>query len=189
MKIDKQRIMSAIREILLAIGENPNREGLKETPRRVADMYEELLEGYNYEENWTHFTEKSDLVIVGPIDFFSLCEHHMLPFKGSVFIAYLPKSKVIGLSKLIHIVYKYARRLQIQERMCEQIVDEVIKITGSDDAMVIINSSHLCIEMRGVKNKAKIITSAIRGNFENLSLRVEVLNLINRRFDMEVGSW
>jgi len=181
MKIDKEKIMNAIKDILIAVGEDPEREGLKDTPKRVANMYEEILEGYDYEDKWVYFTEKSDLVIVGPIEFYSLCEHHLLPFSGCAFIAYLPKGKVIGLSKLIHVVYKYAKRLQIQERMSEQVADEVIKVTGSNDVMVVIRASHLCVEMRGVHNKAEMTTSAIRGEFMNFDLRLEALKLIELR--------
>lgn len=178
MRIDKERIMKAVREILEAIGEDPEREGLKDTPRRVADMYEELLEGYNFEEKWTYFTERSDLIIVGPIEFHSLCEHHLLPFSGYVFIAYLPTGKVLGLSKLIYIVYKYAKRLQIQERLGEQIADELVKIIGNDDVMVVIKATHKCVEIRGAKNHCKMITSAVRGKFfKDLGLRLETLIL------------
>ncbi len=114
MPIDKEKIEKAVRMILEAIGEDPSREGLRDTPRRVADMFEEILEGYNAEDDYTWFTETSDLVVVSGIRFYSMCEHHILPFFGVAHVAYLPRGRVVGLSKIVRVVHKYARRLQIQ---------------------------------------------------------------------------
>ncbi len=179
---DKERIMKAVREILEAIGEDPDREGLKDTPRRVADMLEEILSGYVVADDYVYFTEKSDLVILSGVRFYSLCEHHLLPFYGTVSLAYLPKGKVLGLSKLVRIVRKYAARLQIQERMTEQIADELMNVTGSSDVMVVVRAKHLCMAMRGVRNPATVITSAVRGEFmKDQALRMEALQLMRWR--------
>ncbi len=178
--IDKEKIKKAVRMILEAIGEDPDREGLRDTPQRVADMFEELLEGYYREEEETaQFTERSDLIVVGPIRFYSLCEHHLLPFFGYVYVAYIPKGKVIGISKIIKVVNKYSRRLQLQERMTEQIADELSKLTGSDDVLVLVRGRHMCIEMRGVKAQSRVTTLAIRGEFiKNFNLRAEVMGML-----------
>ncbi len=179
MPIDKAKIERAVRMILEAIGENPDREGLRDTPRRVADMFEEILEGYDVSEEYTWFTETSDLVVLSGIRFFSLCEHHMLPFFGVAHVAYLPRGRVIGLSKIVRIVNKYARRLQIQERLTKQVADEVSQATGSPDVMVVTEAIHLCMVMRGVRTAAPTIVSAIRGAFErNPSLKEEVYRII-----------
>lgn len=179
MNIDKEKVKQAVRMILEAIGEDPDREGLRETPQRVADMLEEILGGYDAEEEYTWFTESSDLVVVSGIRFFSLCEHHLLPFFGVAHVAYLPRGKVIGLSKIVKIVQKYSRRLQIQERMTKQIADEVIKATGSSDVMVVTEAIHLCMTMRGVRSPSPTVVAAIRGAFISKdSLKEEVYNII-----------
>ena len=147
-------------------------------------MYKELLEGYYADVEPSYFSEHSDLVIVAGITFYSLCEHHLLPFFGKVHIAYLPAEKngkklVIGVSKIVRAVMKYSRRLQIQERLTEQIADEVSKLTGSEDVMVVVEGKHMCMVMRGVKNSSSVmVTSAVRGKFRS-ELRFEVLNLIS----------
>jgi GTP cyclohydrolase I len=179
MPIDKAKIEQAVRMILEAIGEDPEREGLKDTPRRVAEMFEELLEGYEAEEEYTWFTETSDLVVVSGIRFFSLCEHHILPFFGVAHVAYLPHERVIGLSKIVRIVNKYARRLQIQERLTKQVAEEVSRATGSPDVMVVTEAVHLCMAMRGVRTAAPTIVAALRGAFErDPSLKEEVYRII-----------
>ncbi len=179
MAIDKAKIEKAVRMILEAIGEDPDREGLRDTPRRVADMFEELLEGYELNGEYTWFTESSDLVVVSGIRFYSLCEHHLLPFLGVAHVAYLPRGKVIGLSKVVRIVRKYTRRLQIQERMTMQIADEMIKATGSPDVMVVTEAVHLCMAMRGVKTPAPTVVAAVRGAFAtDKSLKEEVYKII-----------
>jgi len=177
--IDKERIERAVRMILEAIGEDPDREGLRETPRRVAEMFEELLEGYELNGEYTWFTEASDLVVVSGIRFYSLCEHHILPFFGVAHVAYLPRGKVIGLSKIVRIVHKYTRRLQIQERLTMQIAEEVMRATGSPDVMVVTEAIHLCMAMRGVKTPAPTVIAAVRGAFAtDKSLKDEVYKII-----------
>ncbi len=179
MAIDKRSIEEAVKRILVAIGEDPEREGLRETPRRVANMFEEVLGGYNAEDEYTLFTESSDLVVLGGVKFFSLCEHHLLPFFGLAHIAYLPRGKVVGLSKLARIVNKYARRLQVQERMTEQIADEIRKATNSEDVMVVTEAYHLCMIMRGVRNASPTVVAALRGAFrEDSWLKNEVYDII-----------
>ena len=186
-KIDKEKIKKAVREILIAIGENPDREGLKETPERVANMYEEILGGYfqDAKEHIKLFTASYDeMIIVKDIPFFSLCEHHMLPFFGKVHIAYIPnKNKVTGLSKLARIVDVYAKRLQLQERLTEQIADAIVENLNPKGVLVIVEAEHLCMVMRGVKKKgSKTITSALRGIFKkNYATRMEALSLINKK--------
>ena len=177
--IDKPKIEKAVRLILEAIGENPDREGLRDTPRRVADMFEELLEGYMINEDYTWFTETSDLVVVSGIRFFSLCEHHMLPFFGVAHVAYLPRGKVIGLSKIVRIVHKYSRRLQIQERLTQQVANEVSKAADTPDVMVVTEAIHLCMTMRGVRTPAPTVVAAVRGSFAvDKSLKQEVYDII-----------
>lgn len=179
MPIDKEKIEKAVRMILEAIGEDPGREGLRDTPRRVADMFEEILEGYNAEDDYTWFTETSDLVVVSGIRFYSMCEHHILPFFGVAHVAYLPRGRVVGLSKVVRVVHKYARRLQIQERMTQQIAEEIAKITGSQDVMVVTEAYHMCMIMRGVKTPAPTVVAAVRGSFStNKSLKDEVYRTI-----------
>ena len=179
MAIDKPKIEKAVRMILEAIGENPDREGLRDTPRRVADMFEELLEGYSINEDYTWFTETSDLVVVSGIRFFSLCEHHMLPFFGVAHVAYLPRGKVIGLSKIVRIVHKYSRRLQIQERLTQQVANEVSRAADTPDVMVVTEAIHLCMTMRGVKTPAPTVVAAVRGSFAvDKSLKQEVYEII-----------
>ena len=180
MPIDREKVVRAVRLLLEAIGEDPDREGLKDTPRRVADMLEEILEGYNGNEEYTWFTETSDLVVVSGIRFYSLCEHHLLPFFGVAHVAYLPRGKVIGLSKIVRIVQKYARRLQVQERMTMQIADEVKQATSSPDVMVVTEAVHFCMAMRGVRNPSPTVVAAVRGAFrENKSLKQEVYDIIS----------
>jgi GTP cyclohydrolase I len=179
MPVDKEKVAAAVRMILEAIGEDPEREGLKDTPRRVADMLEELLGGYDSEEEYTWFTESSDLVIVAGIRFYSMCEHHLLPFFGVAHVAYLPRGKVIGLSKITRIVNNYARRLQIQERLTQQIATAVQKATGTDDVMVVTEAYHMCMIMRGVRTPAPTVVAALRGAFlERASLKDEVYRAI-----------
>nr|WP_167827912.1 GTP cyclohydrolase I FolE [Pyrolobus fumarii] len=178
-RVDKEKVEKAVRMLLEAIGEDPDREGLRETPRRVAEMLEEILGGYDTVEDYAWFTEESDLVVVAGIRFYSLCEHHLLPFFGVAHVAYLPKGKVIGLSKIVRIVQKYARRLQIQERMTQQIADEVMHATGSEDVMVVTEAIHLCMAMRGVKTPAPTIVAALRGEFRRDTwLKKEVYDMI-----------
>lgn len=184
---DQQAIENAVRKILEALGENPQRDGLKYTPKRVARMYAELLNGYHIDPiamvNGALFNIQYDeMVIVRDIEFFSLCEHHMLPFMGRVHVAYLPDGKVIGLSKIPRIVDMYAHRLQVQERMTRQIADFLRDLLHPQGVAVVVEAMHLCSMMRGVKkHNARMTTSAMHGAFRaNLATRQEFLDNISR---------
>jgi GTP cyclohydrolase I len=173
-------IECAVRSILEAIGEDPQREGLQRTPLRVARMYEEMTAGYHVDPvkliNEAVFTVDYDqMVVVRDIDFASLCEHHMLPFLGKAHVAYIPAGKVIGLSKIPRIVEMFARRLQIQERMTQEIAAFLEETLHPLGVGVVIEGLHLCMAIRGVKKaNARMITSAVRGSFkENLNTRNE----------------
>jgi GTP cyclohydrolase I len=182
--VDHARIQRAVREILLAVGEDPDREGLRDTPARVARMYAELFSGL-HREPAEHlrkcFTQKYDeMVVVRDISFASLCEHHMLPFIGSAHIGYLPKGKIVGLSKLARVVEDVAHRPQVQERMTEEIADLLMQELDARGVAVVVEAMHTCMTIRGVKKPTSIcITSAMRGGFkDNQSTRAEVLALI-----------
>lgn len=180
-------IEAAVRDILVAIGEDPGREGLQKTPTRVARMYAELLQGYFTDPaaliNEAIFDVQYDeMVIVRDIEFYSLCEHHMLPFIGRAHVAYIPNGKVLGLSKIPRIVDMYARRLQVQERMTRQIADFLRDLLKPQGVAVVIEAMHLCAMMRGVrKHDARMVTSAMHGAFRsNLATREEFLQNIAR---------
>jgi GTP cyclohydrolase I len=184
----KQAIESAVREILLNVGEDPDRQGLQRTPMRVAQMYDELLAGYHIDPvkliNDALFdVDYTEMVIVKDIDFYSLCEHHMLPFFGRAYVAYIPKGKVLGLSKIPRIVEMYARRLQVQERMTQQIADFIDETLQPMGVAVVVEAAHMCSMMRGIKKaNATMVTSAISGAFEKSpKTRSEFMKLIGRR--------
>jgi GTP cyclohydrolase IA len=186
-KIDMKEIQSAVKTILLAVGENPERDGLKRTPERIARMYAELLSGYQTDPvamvNEALFEVKYDeMVIVRDIEFYSLCEHHLLPFMGRVHVAYIPDGKVLGLSKIPRIVDLYARRLQVQERMTRQIADFIRDLLHPQGVAVVVEALHLCMSMRGVqKHNARLTTSAMHGAFRaNLATSQEFLENISR---------
>ena len=186
-KVDAEEIQNAISCILKAIGENPEREGLKRTPERVARMYGELLSGYNADPvavvNEAIFDVKYDeMVIIRDVEFYSLCEHHILPFMGRVHVAYIPDGKVLGLSKIPRIVDIFARRLQVQERMTRQIADLIRDLLHPQGVGVVVEGVHLCMMMRGVqKHNARMTTSAMHGAFRaNLATRQEFLENIGR---------
>ena len=185
VNIDATR--SLVLELLRAVGEDPDREGLKNTPDRVARMYTELLSGYTTDPeqvvNGALFEVKYDeMVIVRDIEFYSLCEHHMLPFIGRAHVAYIPNGRVIGLSKIPRIVDMYARRLQVQERMTRQIADFLRDLLKPQGVAVVVEAMHLCSMMRGVKkHDARMTTSAMHGAFRaNLATRQEFLDNISR---------
>ena len=185
--IDIPAIEAATLTLLRAVDEDPNREGLKNTPRRVARMYSELLAGYhtNSQElvNDAIFNVSYDeMVIVRDIEFYSICEHHLLPFIGRAHVAYLPSGKVIGLSKIPRIVDMYARRLQVQERMTRQIADFITELLQPHGVAVVMEALHLCTMMRGVrKHDARMTTSAMQGGFRtNSATRQEFLDNISR---------
>lgn len=183
-EVDHARIESAVREILAAVGEDPDREGLRETPARVARMYAELFGGLR-EDPRKHlqkcFTEKYDeIVLVKDISFNSMCEHHLLPFIGRAHVAYLPRGKVLGLSKIARVVEVVARRPQVQERMTETIADLMMSELDAKGVAVVIEASHSCMVIRGIRKPgSECVTSAMRGTFrDNLSTRSEVMTLI-----------
>jgi GTP cyclohydrolase IA len=186
--LDNGKVKDLVTDLLKYIGEDPSREGLIETPRRVSDAYEFLTSGYNknIEEvmNDALFNEKYDeMVLVKDIDFYSLCEHHMLPFYGKVHVAYIPDGKIIGLSKIPRIVDVYARRLQVQERMTRQIADTIEKYLQPRGVAVVSEAHHMCMMMRGVeKQNSSATTSAVHGDFkEDPRTRAEFLNLIGHK--------
>jgi GTP cyclohydrolase I len=183
-QVDEERIARAVREILIAIGEDPDRDGLRDTPARVARMYAELLGGLHEDpaEHLKKFFPESydEVVLVRDISFSSMCEHHLLPFMGKVHIAYLPNGRVIGLSKLARVVDVVSRRPQVQERMTETIADLLMQHLEAKGVAVVIEAVHTCMTIRGVRKPDSVcVTSAIRGIFRtNLSSRAEVLSLI-----------
>ena len=182
--VDHQRIEAAVREILLAVGEDPDREGLQETPARVARMYAELFAGLRRDPGEVlrkTFTQKYDeMVLVKDIRFASLCEHHLLPFFGKAHIAYLPKGKIVGLSKLPRVVEVVARRPQVQERMTEEVADLLVEELDPRGVAVILEATHTCMTIRGVRKADSVCTtSAMRGVFrDNPSTRSELMALI-----------
>jgi GTP cyclohydrolase I len=176
--IHKEKIEKLLRQLLIEIGENPDREGLIGTPARMAEMYEEIFGGYQINSELdVSFTEAAETIIAKDIQFYSMCEHHMLPFFGKIHIAYVPAGKVFGISKLIRLVEKYARRMQIQERLTKEIADEVMR-RGVKGVLVIAEGEHLCMKMRGVRNGSLILTEAHRGIMEQKETREHVLSLI-----------
>lgn len=185
--IDEAAAQQAVTQLLKALGEDTQREGLQSTPRRVARMFGELLSGYQVDPqtivNGALFEIRYDeMVIVRDIEFYSLCEHHMLPFIGRAHVAYIPAGKVLGLSKIPRIVDMYARRLQVQERMTRQIADFLRDLLKPQGVAVVIEAMHLCSMMRGVKkHDARMTTSAMHGAFRaNLATRQEFLDNISR---------
>ncbi len=186
--MDKEKFESLIRNILIEIGEDPNREGLLSTPKRVAEAYEFLTAGYQKDIdevlNNAIFTEKYDeMVLVKNIDFYSMCEHHMLPFYGKVHVAYIPNGKIVGLSKIPRIVEVFARRLQVQERMTQQIADTLEKYLQPVGVAVVTEAFHMCMMMRGVeKQNSSATTSAMHGVFkDDAKTRNEFINLVGIR--------
>jgi len=185
--IDIETAKRAVYSLLQAVGEDPGREGLRNTPDRVARMYSELLSGYGADPakiiNGALFNINYDeMVLVRDIEFYSLCEHHMLPFLGRAHVAYIPAGKVIGLSKIPRMVDMYARRLQVQERMTRQIADFLQEFLEPQGVAVVVEAVHLCSMMRGVKkHDARMTTSAMHGAFRaNLATRQEFLDNISR---------
>lgn len=185
--VNDSEVEDAVRRILAAVGEDPEREGLKSTPRRVARMYHELLGGYTTDPqqviNGALFDVQYDeMVLVRDIEFYSMCEHHMLPFIGRAHVAYIPDGKVLGLSKIPRVVDMYARRLQVQERMTRQIADFLRDLLKPQGVAVVVEAVHLCSTMRGVKkHDARMTTSAMHGAFRaNLATRQEFLANISR---------
>ncbi len=183
--VDVPRIEKAVREILLAVGEDPDREGLLKTPNRVARAYSELMAGLRVDPRkhlQTVFTEPCDeVVLLRDIEFHSLCEHHLLPFTGRAHVAYLPDGKVVGLSKLARLVEGFARRPQVQERLTGQIADALMHELSPRGAACVIEATHTCMTIRGAKKPGStMVTSALRGAFKNdPASRAEILSLIH----------
>lgn len=182
--VDLERIERAVREIIIAIGENPDREGLRRTPERIARAYAELTAGLRLDPRTylqTVFHEKyNQIVLLRNIPFHSICEHHFLPFVGHAHVAYLPRRRVVGLSKLARVVEAFALRPQVQERLTDQIADALMEGLRPLGAICVIEASHTCMTIRGVRKPGSaMVTSSIRGTFvRNQATRTEVLNLI-----------
>ncbi len=180
------KVDGLIKEILVKVGENPDREGLKETPMRVRRAYDYLLSGYKQDPKdvlVTKFTENYDeMVVLRDIEFYSLCEHHMLPFFGKCSIAYIPSDKIVGISKLARLVECYSRRLQVQERLTNQIVDALVKHLSPKGCGCIIEASHMCMMMRGIQKQNSVMTtSALRGCLKTeVNARQEFLKLMGK---------
>lgn len=185
--IDTEAIRSSVAQMLNAFGENPERDGLKRTPDRVARMYEELLAGYRTDPvalvNDALFeVEYDEMVIVRDIEFYSLCEHHMLPFLGRAHVAYMPRGRVIGLSKIPRIVDMFSRRLQVQERLTRQVADFLMEVLHPRGVAVVVEAIHMCSMIRGVKkHDTRMTTSSMLGAFRNnMATRMEFLDNISR---------
>ncbi len=185
--VDGARVARAVRELLLAIGEDPDREGLAGTPARVADMYQELFSGL-HDDPGRHLTatfalEHDEMVMVKDIPFASLCEHHLVPFIGRAHIAYIPneEGRITGLSKLARLIEGYARRLQVQERMTSQVADTIERVLSPRGVLVVLEAEHLCMSMRGVKKPGTLtVTSAVRGMFRtSAATRAEAMQFIH----------
>ncbi len=189
MAVDAERVERLVGELLVAIGEDPGREGLQATPRRVAAMYEELFAGADDDPGKyltvTFAAEHDEMVMVRDIPFASLCEHHMVPFIGKVHVGYIPGAdgRVTGLSKLARLVDGFARRLQVQERMTTQIADTMEKVLAPRGVLVVVEAEHLCMSMRGVKKPGTLtITSAVRGLFrDDPRTRAEAMEYVHGR--------
>lgn len=183
--VDAARLKSAIHELLLAVGEDPSRDGLVETPRRIADMYAEIFGGLTIDPKEYlkvgFEVAHSEMVILREIPFYSMCEHHFLPFHGEAHIGYIPDGRVVGISKLARVVEAYARRPQLQEQLTSQIAEAVMDGLHPDGVAVVIEAEHLCMTMRGVKKPgSRMVTSAMRGQFKDSSVtRSEFLSLVS----------
>ena len=189
MAVDVERVRAAVTEILIAIGEDTGRDGLVNTPTRVANMYEELFSGLHDDParhlEVTFAAEHDEMVMVRDIPFASLCEHHLVPFLGKAHVAYIPAEdgRITGLSKLARLVDGYARRLQVQERMTTEIADAIDKVLAPRGVLVVIEAEHLCMSMRGVKKPGTMtVTSSVRGLFRSdVATRAEAMQFIRGR--------
>ncbi|MFK0287464.1 GTP cyclohydrolase I FolE [Streptomyces sp. NPDC090499] len=187
-RFDARRAENAVRELLLAIGEDPDREGLRATPARVAQAYRELLSGMRQEPEdvlaTTFELSHDEMVLVKDIEIVSLCEHHLLPFRGTAHVGYIPAQdgRVTGLSKLARLVDVYTRRLQIQERLTGQIADALMRILHARGAIVVVEAEHMCMSARGIRKPgARTTTSAVRGQLRRPATRAEAMSLILAR--------
>jgi len=179
-KIDHTKVKSLVRELLTALGEDPNREGLKDTPRRIANFWRDFIE-YDAGKLDTTFSavKHNQMVCVTGLRVWSMCEHHMLPFWCDVSIAYIADKKVLGLSKFARIAHKHAHKLTLQEQLVSDILEEVRDILKTDDVAVLAKGEHLCMTMRGIKTPHKMISSALDGQFHKSAQRAEFFNLVN----------
>ncbi|MGW1784389.1 GTP cyclohydrolase I FolE [Streptomyces sp. NPDC002143] len=187
-EFDEKRAENAVRELLIAVGEDPDREGLRETPARVARAYRELLAGLTQKPEdvltTTFDLGHDEMVLVKDIEIVSLCEHHMLPFHGVAHVGYIPadNGKITGLSKLARLVEVFARRLQVQERLTTQVADSLMKILEARGVIVVIEAEHMCMSVRGIRKPgAKTTTSAVRGQLRDATTRAEAMSLILAR--------
>ncbi|WP_327316960.1 GTP cyclohydrolase I FolE [Streptomyces sp. NBC_01235] len=187
-EFDEKRAENAVRELLIAVGEDPDREGLRETPARVARAYRELLAGLTQVPEdvltTTFDLGHDEMVLVKDIEIVSLCEHHMLPFHGVAHVGYIPAEtgKITGLSKLARLVEVYARRLQVQERLTTQVADSLMRILEARGVIVVIEAEHMCMSVRGIRKPgAKTTTSAVRGQLRDATTRAEAMSLILSR--------
>jgi GTP cyclohydrolase I len=184
--VDVKRIEKAVRDILEAIGEDPEREGLKETPKRVARMYQDIFGGLDWDARKTikifHGEEHEEMVMLRDIPFYSMCEHHLMPFFGVAHVAYTPvRGRLCGLSKLARVVEGLARRPQLQERLTGMVADTMMEVLKPHGVMVMVEAEHLCMTMRGVRKPgSKMVTSAVRGSFKKEATRAEALALISK---------
>ena len=186
VSLDKEKIAQGVRLILEGIGENLNREGLRDTPRRVAEMYEEILSGMSQDPievlGVTFGEDHDEMIMVKDIPLYSVCEHHLMPFIGKAHVAYIPNEdgRICGISKLARVVDVYTKRLQVQERLTMQIADALVEALNPLGVMVVVEAEHLCMSMRGVKKPGTItVTSAVRGQFrKRTAARMEALSLI-----------
>ncbi|MCA9826469.1 MAG: GTP cyclohydrolase I FolE [Dehalococcoidia bacterium] len=183
--MDGERLRSAVVELLAAIGDDPRRDGLVETPRRIAEMYEEIFGGLSIDPaeylSVGFEVAHDELVILREIPFYSMCEHHFLPFHGEAHVGYIPDGRVVGISKLARVVEGFARRPQIQEQLTSQVAETIMETLQPDGVAVVIEAEHLCMTMRGVKKPgSRMITSAMRGQFKQSSItRAEFLSLVS----------
>lgn len=184
MPVKTEAIQRLIASLIDAIGVDSQSEGLRGTPRRVGEAYAELTSGYDMNPKKileVEFNEVTGMIVAKSIEFFSLCEHHLLPFYGKVHIAYIPRNKVVGLSKLVRLVDCFSKRLQVQERITRQIADSIDENLKPIGVAVVIEATHMCMRMRGVRNGNEIVTSEIRGAFKNIETKQEFFNILYGR--------
>ena len=185
--LDHERVKAAVTELLQAVGEDPTREGLLDTPRRIAEMYAEIFAGMAFDPaeylKVTFEVAHDEMVILRNIPFYSMCEHHFLPFHGEAHVGYIPDGRIVGISKLARVVEGFARRPQIQEQLTTQVAEAIMETLAPDGVAVVIEAEHLCMTMRGVqKPGSRMVTSAMRGQFRQLSVtRAEFLSLVHGR--------
>lgn len=179
--IDKERIKYLTREFLVAIGENPDRDGLNETPRRVADMYDELLTPERANANYTTFESDKygGVVLVKNIDFSSICEHHLIPFIGTIHIAYIPSDEILGISKFARIVDKHSKKLQLQEKLAKEVLDDIQNSIKPKGVAIFIEAKHLCMNIRGVtRRNASTVTTLFSGCFQEFKMQEMFMSII-----------